>query len=84
MRQWIESGHQKGQMDVSPRLQVALDALDSALDEEKVASILMQSGEMVFSNNTTAFAHARESFTNKAGDPTRHKVRVWIKLHGYE
>eukprot|EP00957_Ditylum_brightwellii_P199715 15224408-Ditylum_brightwellii.AAC.1 len=83
MRQWIESGHSKGQMHIPPLLKIALDALDSAIDAENVASITMQSGEMVFCNNMI-FCHARDAFTNKASNPARHKVRVWIKLQDYE
>ena len=83
MRQWIESGHAKAHMHLSPLLRLALDALDSALEDEKVASIQMQPGDMVFCNNMS-FAHSRDAFTNKAGDPGRHKVRVWLKLYKEE
>lgn len=83
MRQWIETGHEKGQMQLSPLLKLALDALDLALDTEHIASIKMQPGEMFFCNNMT-FAHARDGFTNNAGNPERHKVRVWLNLQGYE
>merc|ERR1712127_791609 len=83
MRQWIESGHSKARMGLSPLLRFALDALDAALEREKVASIRMQPGDMVFCNNMS-FAHSRDAFANQAGDPGRHKVRVWLKLYETE
>ena len=81
MRQWINSGHAKAHLGLSPLLILALNALDSSLDIEKVASIQMQSGDIVFTNNMS-LAHSRDSFID--GSNHRHKVRVWLKLQGYE
>jgi len=83
MRQWIESGHVKGQLDLPPFLKLALDALDSALDIEKVASIKMKAGEIIYCNNMSV-CHGRDAFTNRAGDPERHKVRAWLQLQEYQ
>ena len=48
MRDWIESGHLKGCISLSPLLQLAMDSLDSVLEEEKIASIKMQTGDIVY------------------------------------
>jgi len=83
MRQWIESGHTKGCVPLSPLLQVAMDALDVSLGAEEVASVTMSSGDIMYCNNMT-FAHARDAFTNNIDDsPARHKVRIWLKLQGH-
>mmetsp|Transcript_34455 Transcript_34455/g.81231 ORF Transcript_34455/g.81231 Transcript_34455/m.81231 type:complete len:476 (+) Transcript_34455:1153-2580(+) len=83
MRHWINSGHSKANLPLSPLLSLAMDALDASLDNETVASIRMQPGDMVFCNNSS-FAHARDAFRDKVGPLHRHKVRVWLKLRGYE
>ena len=82
MRQWIESGHKNGDVSLSPLLELAMDSLDSALDDEKVGSVDMKAGDMLYCNNMS-FAHARSAFINDNKN-TRHNVRVWIKLQGYE
>ena len=81
MRQWIESGHVKGDVPLSPLLELALNALDQALEEETIgASICLKEGEMLFCNNM-CLAHSRDEFD--ANSP-RHHVRIWMKLQGYE
>ena len=81
-RFWIESGHKNGDVSLSPLLELAMDSLDSALDDEKVGSVDMKAGDMLYCNNMS-FAHARSAFINDNKN-TRHNVRVWIKLQGYE
>ena len=79
MRQWVESGHEKGGIQLSPLLAIAMDALDSALDNEKVASIKLGRGDIAYCNNMN-FAHARDAFQNGKGKKPRHHVRVWFNL----
>ena len=79
MRQWVESGHEKGGIQLSPLLTVAMDALDSTLDNEKVASIKLERGDIAYCNNMN-FAHARDAFQNGQGQKPRHQVRVWFNL----
>ena len=79
MRQWVESGHEKGGIQVSPLLTIAMDALDSALTGEKVASVKLESGDIVYCNNMN-FAHARDAYENGKGAKPRHQVRVWFRL----
>jgi hypothetical protein len=56
-----------------------MDALDSALSEEKVASVKLESGDIVYCNNMN-FAHARDAFENGRGEKPRHQVRVWFRF----
>jgi len=77
MRQWIESGHQKGHVQTSPLLTMAMDALDHELDQEKLISKKLESGDIIFGNNYS-IAHARDAFNSKTDRP-RHMVRVWIQ-----
>ena len=79
MRQWVESGHEKGGIRLSPLLTIAMDALDSALDNEKVASIKLERGDIAYCNNMN-FAHARDSFQNGEDQKPRHQVRVWFQF----
>lgn len=51
MRQWIESGHDKGGLAESPLLSLAMDALDESLNAEQLASVKLEAGEMLYCNN---------------------------------
>jgi SAM-dependent methyltransferase/pyrroloquinoline quinone (PQQ) biosynthesis protein C len=79
MRYWIETGHSKAGLKMSPLLSVAMDLLDNALDESKLWDDRMQPGDIMYCNNLLT-AHARNGFSNEPGDAPRHKVRVWLKL----
>ena len=79
-------------------IEFAIEAHDNAYTENNlfpthgdferlsnVAKFVSDLRKKIISEIGGVHAHACESFTNKAGDPARHKVRVWIKLHaGYE
>jgi SAM-dependent methyltransferase/pyrroloquinoline quinone (PQQ) biosynthesis protein C len=79
MRYWIETGHSKAGLPMSPLLSVAMDLLDAALDESKLWDDRMQPGDAIYCNNLLT-AHARNGFLNEPGDAPRHKVRTWLKL----
>ena len=81
MRYWIESGHQKAGVQISPLLSIAMDFLDQELDKGCIFEQNMQRGDMGFTNNVLV-AHARNSFkSDPTGEtPPRHKVRAWIQV----
>uniref|UniRef100_A0A7S4MPH4 TauD/TfdA-like domain-containing protein n=1 Tax=Odontella aurita TaxID=265563 RepID=A0A7S4MPH4_9STRA len=79
MRHWIETGHRKAGLTISPLLRIAMDALDAALDEETVFDGRLERGEMFFCNNNL-FAHGRSAFVDSGPGPRRHMVRAWIQL----
>lgn len=84
MRYWIETGHAKAGLPVSPLLEVALDLLDQALDDSQCRPPsspprALQAGEALLCHNGI-MAHARGSFVNRPGAAPRHKVRAWIQL----
>ena len=81
MRHWIESGHRKAGLPISPLLTIAMDFFDEALDKECVFSECLQRGDMIFANNRL-ITHSRNAFQD---DPTkvhppRHMVRAWIQF----
>lgn len=79
MRYWIETGHAKAGLTMSPLLSVAMDLLDQALDESQLWEGRMQSGDVLFCNNML-LAHARRSFANTPDQPPRHKLRAWLQM----
>ena len=81
MRHWIETGHQKAGLPLSPLLTIAMDFFDEALDKECIFNECLQRGDMIFTNNRLV-AHARNSFKDDpTGEyPPRHMVRAWIQF----
>ena len=77
MRFWVESGHQKAGLRVSPMLRLAMDFLDHELEQFCCFKAPLEAGDIVMCNNHL-IAHARESF--KDGKRPRHKVRAWIQI----
>lgn len=77
MRFWVESGHQKAGLRVSPMLRLAMDFLDRELEQFCCFKAPLEAGDIVMCNNHL-IAHARESF--KDGKRPRHKVRAWIQI----
>ena len=84
MRYWIESGHQRAGVPLSPTLRMALNALDHAMnDAPEIQRIqrTLEPGEMIWTNNHIC-AHDRTAFfSNPPGEAPRLKVRVWINFN---
>lgn len=83
MRYWIETGHEKAGLAVSPLLRLAMDALDSALQKEEVFNQRLTPGQMVFCNNEL-FVHSRDHFVDSPSSPPRLMIRTWINVDGLE
>mmetsp|Transcript_6918 Transcript_6918/g.10535 ORF Transcript_6918/g.10535 Transcript_6918/m.10535 type:complete len:257 (+) Transcript_6918:17-787(+) len=80
MRHWIETGHEKTNWRVPTFLKIAMDLLDDQLDEECCFNQRLNSGEIMFGNNSL-LAHARSSFKDNEKDaPRRHLLRAWIQV----
>jgi len=77
MRFWVESGHKKAGLRVSPMLRLAMDFLDRELEQFCCFKAPLEAGDIIMCNNHL-IAHARESF--KDGARPRHKVRAWIQI----
>jgi Ca2+-binding EF-hand superfamily protein/2-polyprenyl-3-methyl-5-hydroxy-6-metoxy-1,4-benzoquinol methylase len=84
MRYWVESGHRRAAVPLSPMLQLAMDTLDHTMQQQSSSigvQTMMKAGEMVWTNNHIC-AHNRTSFTsNPEGMHPRHLVRVWINFN---
>ena len=82
MRYWIESGHRKVGLPISPLLTIAMDFLDQALDRECIFNENLKRGEMMYTNNMLV-AHARNAFQDDptGANPPRFKVRTWIQVN---
>ncbi|WP_226647439.1 TauD/TfdA family dioxygenase [Microbulbifer variabilis] len=77
MRYWIEKGHQRVDKPLTPEVLQALDMLDGELNnEENVVSFYMNSGDMIFIDNTRVL-HDRDEFIDTP-DQKRVYTRVWI------
>ena len=81
MRDWIESGHLKAGLPISPLLTIAMDFFDEALDRECIFNECLKRGDMIFTNNRL-IAHARTAFQDDPNKvlPPRHMVRAWIQF----
>lgn len=78
MRYWIETAHKKTGWKVPTLLRVAMDMLDTALNDSCVFYESLCQGDIVYANNAIV-AHARDGFENNPDCP-RHKVRVWLQM----
>ena len=81
MRNWVESGHRKAGLPISPLLTIAMDFFDDALNDECIFNECLQRGDMIYCNNKL-MCHSRNGFQD---DPTgrsapRHMVRAWIQF----
>jgi hypothetical protein len=79
LRYWIEAGHQKVNVPLTPEQRHALDALDAVLARPELrAEFTLRSGQMFFINNRWIL-HNRTAFED---DPVperrRHYVRLWV------
>jgi len=79
MRYWVESGHQRANLPMSPMLVMALNALDDVLENDPTIfriERVLEPGEIIYCNNHIC-AHDRDAYEDNPERP-RHKVRVWI------
>ncbi|GAA5445065.1 hypothetical protein Misp06_03258 [Microbulbifer sp. NBRC 101763] len=77
MRYWIEKGHQRVDQPLTKEVLQALDMLDGELNnEENVVSFYMNSGDMIFIDNTRIL-HDRDEFVDTS-EQKRVYTRVWI------
>ncbi len=79
MRYWIETGHQKADIDMDPILIEAMNIIDQYFNDEKnVLSVDLKKGDILFINNSF-LAHNRTAFTDSE-DPEERRclVRTWI------
>jgi len=77
MRYWIEKGHQRVNQPLNNDVLHALDMLDGELNnEENVISFYMNSGDMIFIDNTRIL-HDRDEFIDTP-EQKRVYTRVWI------
>ena len=85
MRHWIETGHSKSGLPLSPLLTIAMDFLDKALDNECIFNENLQHGDILYTNNRL-IAHSRNAFQSDPtnGKPPRHMIRAWIQIKNEE
>ena len=77
MRYWIERGHDRAGLALSPEDLAAFDGLDRELsDKRNVLTFRMGPREMLFIDNTTT-AHDRDAYEDNPGAP-RLLVRLWV------
>lgn len=80
LRYWIEVGHEKADLPLTPAQRTALDTLDEVLREPHLrVEFHLRTGDMFFINNRWLF-HNRTAFDD---DPEpalkRHLVRLWLR-----
>ena len=83
MRYWIESGHKKSGVPLSPLLRIAMNALDDAMDKDPTIyriERMLRPGEIIYTNNHICL-HNRTTYEEKANLPKRHMVRAWIDFN---
>ncbi|WP_444886787.1 TauD/TfdA family dioxygenase [Microbulbifer sp. JMSA008] len=77
MRYWIEKGHQRVNNPLTAEALQALNLLDGELNnKENVVSFYMNSGDMIFIDNTRVL-HDRDEFIDTP-EQKRIYTRVWI------
>ena len=77
MRYWIERGHDRVSVPLTPDDLAAFDALDALLEDESLTlRFKLAKGDMVFLDNTTV-AHDRDAYVDDPGAP-RHLLRLWL------
>jgi hypothetical protein len=79
MRYWIESAHTKTGNQLSPLLEMGLDAIDTFFASPKnTVQFRLNRGEILFINNRF-LCHNRTAFENNLSEnKTRTLVRTWI------
>ncbi|MEL6380884.1 MAG: TauD/TfdA family dioxygenase [Cyanobacteria bacterium J06626_18] len=78
MRYWIETGHRRAEMPLSPHQIAALDALDEALEQPShIHRLRMAKGDQLWVNNR-CLAHDRTAYIDDPGNP-RTMVRLWVQ-----
>jgi alpha-ketoglutarate-dependent taurine dioxygenase len=80
LRYWIEVGHEKVQLPLTPLQLRALDELDAVLRRPELrVEFMLEPGEMFFINNRWIF-HNRTAFEDhQEFDQRRHYVRLWLQ-----
>ena len=79
---WLESGHAKAGLRVSPLLKIAMTELNRALDRQTRFDRRLERGEIAMANNHL-LAHKRKAFTDHR-KPGRLLVRCWMKVDSPE
>jgi len=80
MRYWIESGHKKAEVPLSPLLRIAMNALDEVIDNDPTIYRVerkLRVGEIIYTNNHICL-HNRTAYEDRDHQPKRHMIRVWI------
>ncbi len=82
LRFWIEAGHDKAGLPLTPAQVRALDALDAVLRTPELRiEFDLRPGEMVFLNNRWLF-HNRTGFEDHLEpERRRHLVRLWLQAN---
>ncbi|MBW4594700.1 MAG: EF-hand domain-containing protein [Brasilonema angustatum HA4187-MV1] len=83
MRYWIESGHKKANVPLSPLLKIAINTLDQVIDNDPTIYRVERKlcpGEIIYTNNHICL-HNRTAYEEKVDQPRRHMVRVWIDFN---
>ncbi len=80
LRYWIEAGHQKAGVPLTPAQVAALDGLDEVLRRPELrAEFALQRGQMLFLNNRWLL-HNRTAFEDHPElERRRHLVRLWLR-----
>ena len=79
LRYWIEVGHEKAGVPLTPNQVAAMDVLDrTAADPGLWAAFAMKPGDMLFANNRWLL-HNRTAFEDHPEpDRRRHLLRLWL------
>jgi alpha-ketoglutarate-dependent taurine dioxygenase len=82
LRYWIEVGHAKAGVSLSPDQVAALDVLDNILGRPELrAEFDLRRGDLFFFNNRWLL-HNRTAFEDHAEPQRRrHLVRLWLRVH---
>jgi alpha-ketoglutarate-dependent taurine dioxygenase len=80
LRYWIQSGHEKANLPLTPAQVKALDVLDSVLAQRDLAvEFMLQPGQIFFINNRRMF-HNRTAFEDwPQPEQRRHYLRLWLE-----
>ncbi|MFB2980394.1 EF-hand domain-containing protein [Microseira sp. BLCC-F43] len=83
MRYWIESGHKKAEVPLSPLLKIAMNGLDDVINNDPTIYRVerkLRPGEIIYTNNHICL-HNRSAYEDRSNQPKRHMVRVWIDFN---
>jgi alpha-ketoglutarate-dependent taurine dioxygenase len=80
LRYWIEVGHEKAKLPLTPKQVKALDTLDEVLRRPELrVEFFLEPGQMFFINNRWIL-HNRTAFEDHEElERKRHYVRLWLK-----